>query len=744
MAQSRMEFPIIGMTCANCAAAVERTLLRKIPGIRLAVVNLATERATVEFDPEEATPEMMQEAVDRAGYRLLLSYEGEDGLETERQARAEEIRRQRRAFIVGLAFTLPLFAFSMARDFSLLGSWAHAPWTNGMLLVLATPVQFYAGGAYYVGAWKSLRNHAANMDVLVALGSSTAYFYSLAVLVAPGLGGHVFFETSAMIITLIRLGKMLEAKAKGRASQAVESLLAMTPRTARLVDIDGEEQEIPAAALRVGDVVAVRPGEAVPADGEVTHGASSVDESSMTGESMPVDKKPKDEVFGGSLNLQGVLTVRIAAVGAQTAIAHIVRLVREAQGTKAPIQRLADRVSSVFVPAIILVAGVTFAAWWTLEGDAVHAMVRTVAVLVIACPCALGLATPTAIMAGTGRGAMQGVLFRSSIALETAHRIEVVLLDKTGTLTQGRPVLTDWVPLGGEDVLALAAGAESSSSHPVALALMAKAAQEGVRPAKVEQFTQVAGFGVEAVLDRRRIRVGTPSWGTENGDLSSEAAKRVDTLASEGKTVAVVAVDGKPRALFAVADSLKTGALAAVEGLRDLGVEPVLLTGDNEEAAQAVARIVGIERVLARVLPHEKEAAVRQEQQKGRLVAMVGDGVNDAPALARADVGMAIGTGTDVAVAAADVTLVSGDPQGVVRAIRLSRATMRVIRQNLFWAFVYNIALVPLAAGAFASFSWMPRALADLHPAFAAGAMAASSITVVLNSLRLARVTPTR
>jgi Cu+-exporting ATPase len=734
MAERQAQFPVVGMTCANCALAVERALKKKTPGVSSADVNLAGETVRVIFDPSLTDAEKMAAAVERAGYQLVIA--GPESLE---EIRGREFTRQRRALGVGLALTLPLFCLSMARDFALLGAWAYQPWFNWLLFALATPVQFYTGLGFYLGGWKSLRNRMANMDVLVALGSSVAYFYSVAVLLTPALGGHVYFETSAMIITLIKVGKLLEARAKGKTSGALQKLMEAAPATARVLDAEGNQKEVPADRVQTGDLVLVRPGERVPVDGEVVEGQSSLDESMLTGESVPADKSAGDRVLGASVNLQGLLKIRATGVGSRTALAQVVRLVRQAQASKAPIQRIADRAAAVFVPVIIGVALATFSIWWAAGGAFVPAMIRLVAVLVIACPCALGLATPTAIMVGMGRGAVQGILFKNSEALETAQRMKVILFDKTGTITRGRPVLTDFIPLGeGPNALRWAAGAESGSAHPVAQAIVSGAGDRGLDIASPSGFVSHAGFGIEARVEDRRVRVGKLEWLLESLDPSSRS--KAEELSSQGKTVAVVEVDSKAAGLLAVSDSIKDGAADSIAALVRLGIEPVMLTGDNQRAAASIAGRVGIDRVVAGVLPDGKEAVVGDYQKNGNVVGMVGDGINDAPALARADVGIAIGTGADVAMEASDVTLTGGDLDGVARAMALSKATMRIVKQNLFWAFFYNLALVPVAAGALFWAGALPHFLRELHPAAAAFAMAFSSVTVVLNSLRLSRV----
>ena len=729
------------MSCNNCALNVEHTLADKVPGVILANVNFATESVTVEYDPQQADPEAMAKAVQKAGFRLLVPDEAQ-GEDIEQQERQKELRRQQTAFWVGVGFTLPLFVLSMARDFALLGAWSHAFWFNVLLFALASPVQFYTGWDYYAGGYKSLRSGGANMDVLVALGSSVAYFYSVAVLLFPGAGTHVYFETSAMIITLIRLGKLLEARAKGKASEAIRKLINLAPKTANLLDKNGNEKEIPVAQLRPDDIIVVRPGESIPVDGLIVSGHSSVDESMLTGEPIPQDKSENDLVYGATVNQQGLLQIKATAVGSETALAKIVRLVKQAQGSKPPIQKLADKVASVFVPAIIGIALVVFSLWWAIGGEFVPAMIRMVAVLVIACPCALGLATPTAIIVGVGAAARSGILFKNSDALEAARRIDMVLLDKTGTITQGRPVVTDFMTVGNKDendVLSLAAGVESGSEHPVSKAILEFATQEGQIPTRPESFESFPGKGVSATIDGREVKVGKPGWIEMVSELNEKTSKLVQKILAQGKTAIVVAADGKPEGVFAIFDQEKPEAKQAIRALVDMGIEPVMLTGDNEKAASTIAAKVGIEKVIAGILPDSKEEEVRKAQQKGAVVGMVGDGINDAPALARANVGIAIGTGTDIAIESADVTLIKGDLTDLSKAIRLSKATMRTIRQNLFWAFFYNVGLIPVAAGALAGFAFLPLVIRELHPALAAAAMALSSITVVSNSLRLGK-----
>ncbi len=737
----RAEFAVIGMTCANCAMNVERTLLRKVPGVASAAVNLATERVEVCYDPRQADFEVLSKAVAKAGFQLVETADEDDGPDEEQAARAAELKREGRALAVGLLLTVPLFVISMGRDFGVWGDWAQADWVNTLFFLLATPVQLYVGWGYYVGGFRSLRSGVANMDVLVALGSSVAYVYSLVVWLAPGLNGHVYFETSAMIITLIKVGKWIEARARGKTSGAIRALMDLAPPVARRIEADGRELELRVEQVRVGDRLAVRPGERLPVDGVVLAGTSAVDESLITGEPIPVDKTPGDPVFGATLNHQGRLEIEAKAVGRETLLAQIVRLVRRAQGSKAPMQRLADRVAAVFVPAILVIAFITFLVWWSVGGDFTPALIRMVAVLVIACPCAMGLATPTAIVVGMGKGAQQGILFKDSAALERAGRIETVLLDKTGTLTAGRPQVTDVLSLGDFEVaeaLAWAAGAERASGHPLALAIVEEAKRRGLPELSSQDALETSGVGVTARVDNHDLWVGRP----ESFSPARQTAEVIDStarLAGEGKSLVLAAVDGRPALLVALADPPKPGAAEAVAGLQRLGLRVVMLSGDRRVAAENVASQVGIRHVLAEVKPDGKETEVLREQNEGRVcVAMVGDGINDAPALARADVGIAIGSGADVAKETAAVTLVGGDLLGVVRSIHLSRQTMVTIRQNLFWAFFYNVTLIPVAAGLFHGVESLPGFIRDLHPAMAAGAMAISSVTVVLNSLRLA------
>ena len=731
------------MTCANCAMTVERTLKKRVPGVVSASVNFASERARVEYIPSVATIDDMIAAIEKAGYGAIRPDEVLGDEDAELAARNAEIQNQTRKFLVGVLFTAPLFFLSMGRDFGLLGLWSHAVWVNWLFLTLATPVQFYTGWDYYTGGWKSLKNGSANMDVLVAMGSSVAYFYSLALLIYPPLGEHVYFETSAVIITLIKLGKMLESRTKGKTGGAIRKLMGLRPKTATILE-NGKEKDIPLSLVSVGDVVIVHPGESIPVDGLVLEGESSVDESMLTGEPIPVDKTPGNQVAGGTINGEGRLKFEATRVGKDTALARIIRLVQEAQGSKAPIQALADRVAAVFVPAAIGIALLTFILWWAIGGDFVPSMIRMVAVLVIACPCALGLATPTAIMAGTGKGAEKGMLFKNSEALEMATKLDTIVLDKTGTITVGKPsvvnvIVSDALVKDEQELLKIGASVERGSEHPLGRAIVKEAEKRGIDLFEPDNFKSSSGLGVQAHINGQEVLVGKPNWFDEMGLNFDHAKDHITSLQAEGKTVMMVVVDQKLAGLIAVADTIKPESRETIGQLHGANLKVVMLTGDNVQTAKAIASEVGIDDLFAEVRPEEKSSKIRELQDNGEKVGMVGDGINDAPALAQADVGLAIGTGTDVAIETGDVILVSGNLSGVSRAIQLSRATMKTVRQNLFWAFFYNIILIPVAAGVLYPFEFLPEFLRQLHPMLAALAMALSSITVVSNSLLLYR-----
>jgi len=750
VAAKKSIFPVSGMTCASCVARVEEAL-SSVPGVISASVNLASEKATVEY-LEGTGLDGMRRAVKDAGYELGPEVQALEDVTTVAQRETQALRNR---FIIAAILTASIMALSWGPSF------VGKPY---LLWALATPVQFWAGLRFYRGAWGALKHRTSDMNTLVAVGTSVAYFYSMIAVISPSLFAtgvtepHLYFHTSAAIITLILLGRFLEARAKGQTSAAIKKLIGMQPKTA-LVIREGEQREIPVEEVQVGDLILVRPGEKVPVDGIVHQGYSSVDESMITGESIPVEKKVSDEVIGATINKTGSLEIEASKVGKDTTLAHIVRMVEEAQGSKAPIQRLADVIASYFVPAVIGIAIVTFVVWY-LVGPApalTFAFLSFVAVLVIACPCALGLATPTAIMVGTGKGAEHGILIRNGEALERAHQINTVLLDKTGTLTRGEPVVTDIISVHSfsrEEVLQLAASAEHNSEHPLGEAVVKAALEKKLELSPSSDFNAIPGQGVQVSVEGKKIFLGNFKLMKEQGLPLNGLEKKAAKLLGGGKTVMFLGLDGQVAGIVALADTLKPGAKEALQALHKMGIETAMLTGDNRRTAEAIAREAGIDRVLAEVLPEHKAREVKKLQEDGKVVAMVGDGINDAPALAQADVGIAIGTGTDVAMETGDITLIRGDLMGVVTAVSLSKRTMRTIKQNLFWAFAYNTALIPIAAGvlylAFGN-TGVPTGLrfalgeyGFLNPILAAAAMAASSITVVSNSLRLRRFKPVK
>jgi Cu+-exporting ATPase len=730
---SRVDLRLMGMSCASCAARIEKGL-SGLEGVKLATVNLATEKAAVEFDPARVRVSDLIRTVEQAGYRAERIEE--DNLDRERALRQREIHRLRRLVAASALLSLPLLAamFGSLLDVSAL-RFLHDPWLQ---LALATPVQFLIGWRFYRGAYHSLRSGSPGMDLLVALGTSAAYFYSVYngfFRARPGgMAGHapaLYFEAAAIIITLVLLGKLLEALAKGRTSEAIRRLLGLRPRTARVLRDDGGEVDIPIEEVRVGDRIVVRPGEKVPVDGEVLEGHSAVDESMITGESLPVEKGPGEPVIGATINRHGTFTFRATRVGKDTVLARIVQIVEEAQASKAPIQKLADRVAGLFTPVVLGIAALTFMVWWLALGNPAAGLIAAVSVLVIACPCAMGLATPTAIMVGTGKGAENGILIRSGESLEQAHRLQVIVLDKTGTITRGQPAVTDVVPLDGTEeaeLLSRAAQAEKKSEHPLGVAIVAAARERLGEIADPDGFEAIPGQGVRASRNGAVTWVGTRALLAGLGLDAGPAEPVMRRLEEEGKTAMLVSDGRRIEGVIAVADTIKEGSRRAIERLKRMGLAVYMITGDNARTARAIAGQVGIERVLAEVLPERKAEEVRRLKEEGFTVAMVGDGINDAPALATADVGLAIGTGTDVAIESSDVTLIQGDLAAIPAAIELSRRTMRKIRQNLFWAFFYNAVGIPFAA------------VGLLSPVIAAAAMAASSVSVVSNSLSLKRI----
>jgi Cu+-exporting ATPase len=743
----RVTLPVQGMSCSSCVEKVQ-TALRNVPGVVKASVNFATEKATVEYVTGRVTTKDLAKAVHDAGYELLEAAEGVDLVERERAAREAEFRKLKHKFFTGLSLVIPLFLLVYWDRIGLSHLLALGKQTSFLLqFIIQTPVQFWVGWQFYRGAWAAARHKTSDMNTLIAVGTSAAYLYSIVatffprIFVAQGLTADVYFDTAGAIIVLILLGRLLEARAKGQTSEAIKKLIGLQPKTAVVVRA-GREVEIPVEDVQIGDQILVRPGEKIPVDGVVSEGYSAVDESMVTGESIPVEKQAGAQVIGATINKTGTFKFRATKVGKETMLAQIIRMVEEAQGSKPPIARMADIIASYFVPAVIGAAIVTFIVWYFFgpEPALTYAVLNFVAVMIIACPCAMGLATPTSIMVGTGKGAEHGVLIRGGEALETAHKLDAIVLDKTGTITKGEPSVTDIKEADGykaEEILRLAASAERGSEHPLGEAIVRQARAQGLLLEDPADFKAIPGHGIEAVIGGRKILLGNMKLMQEKEVPTEKTKGKAEALSQDGKTPMYVAVDGRPAGIIAVADTLKADSAAAIDALHRLGLEVVMVTGDNRRTAEAIAKQIGIDRVLAEVLPEVKAGEVKKLQTEGKRVGMVGDGINDAPALAQADVGIAIGTGTDVAIESADITLISGDLQGVVTAIALSKATIRNIKQNLFWAFAYNIILIPVAAGVLFPFFGIL-----LNPIFAAGAMGLSSVTVVSNALRLRRFKP--
>lgn len=729
--KQKAEFDITGMTCAACSTRIEKGL-NKMEGVTTATVNLALERATIEFNPSEVTIADIIAKVENLGYGAHQKQDDKGQVDH----REKVIKDQQCKFIISAILSLPLL-WTMVGHFSFT-SFLYVPdilMNPWFQLILATPVQFIIGKQFYVGAYKSLRNGTANMDVLVVMGTSAAYFYSVyQVIITAGThhSPHLYFETSAVLITLIILGKLFEAKAKGRSSEAIKKLMGLQAKTA-IVLREGIEKEVPLEEVVIGDTILVKPGEKIPVDGEVVEGITAVDESMLTGESLPVDKKAGDVLYGSTINKNGFIQMKATKVGRDTALAQIIKVVEDAQGSKAPIQRLADQISGIFVPIVVGIAILTFLVWiiWVQPGEFTPALEVLIAVLVIACPCALGLATPTSIMAGSGRSAEFGILFKGGEHLEQTQGIDTVVVDKTGTVTHGKPVLTDVLVAKGQDeekFLSLIGAAEKQSEHPLAEAIVQGIGEKGIELGNVQFFEAIPGYGVQATVSGQGVVIGTRKLMQQYGIDITAVLPAMEKLESDGKTAMLAGINGQYAGLVAVADTIKDTSRQAIRRLQEMSIKVIMMTGDNERTARAIGKGVGVDAVIAEVLPEGKAEEVKKLQQQGKKVAMVGDGINDAPALATADVGMAIGTGTDVAMEAADITLIRGDLNSIADAILMSRKTMRNIKQNLFWAFAYNTIGIPIAAAGF------------LAPWVAGAAMAFSSVSVVLNALRLQRV----
>ena len=736
-----LELPIEGLVCASCVQKIEKTL-HQTKGVLKAVVNLATGRVKVEYLPSETRFEEIKRAIESTGYKVLEVKSSEEVEDLDRIIREEEYKKLKTKFIAGAILGLIIFLGSSPRWFPWIPSFLN---NFFVLWALATPVQFWIGWQFYKGAWGAFKHRNADMNTLIAVGTSAAYLYSMVATLFPsffesgGIKPEVYFDTSALIIVLIILGRLLEARAKGQTSEAIKKLIGLQPKTARIIR-DGKEKDIPVEEVIVGDIVIVRPGEKIPVDGVVKGGKSAVDESMITGESIPVKKQPGDEVIGATINKTGSFKFQATKVGKDTALAQIIKLVQDAQGSKAPIQRLADVIAGYFVPVVISVAIATFVIWFNFGPSPAltFALLTFVAVMIIACPCALGLATPTAVMVGTGKGAENGILIKGGESLETAHKLDTIVFDKTGTLTKGEPEITEIIKgdsYSEEEILKYAASAEKVSEHPLGEAIIKGATERKIGLEDPKDFKAIEGQGIEATVVGKDVLLGNEKLMLKQSIEVKDLRAKAEELARDRKTPIYVALEGRAAGLIAVADTLKENSIQAVERLKRLGLEVVMLTGDNRKTAEAIARKAGIERVLPEVLPEDKVHEIKRLQSGGRRVAMVGDGINDAPALAQADVGIAIGSGTDVAMEASDITLIQGDLRGVVSAIELSKRTIRVIKQNLFWAFFYNTAGIPIAAGVLYPFFGIL-----LNPIFASVAMAFSSVSVVSNSLRLRRI----
>ncbi|MDJ0573502.1 MAG: heavy metal translocating P-type ATPase [Pleurocapsa sp. MO_192.B19] len=747
----KINLKLRGMGCAACASSIE-SAISNVPGVAQCHVNFGAEQAAIEYNPRRTSIQEIQDAVEEAGYSSY-SLQGQEMItgedDEEKAARIAESKDLLRKVIVGGIISLILVIGSLPMmtglEIPFIPAWLHNPWLQ---LILTIPVQFWCGYGFYIHAWKAFKRHAATMDTLIALGTSSAFFYSVFATVFPsfflnqGLMPEVYYEIAAVVVTMILLGEWFENRAKGQTSEAIRQLMGLQARDARVIR-NGKEVDVPISEVQIDDIILVRPGEKIPVDGEIVSGSSTIDEAMVTGESLPVKKQPGDEVIGATINKTGSFKFRATRVGADTVLAQIVKLVRDAQGSKAPIQRLADRVTGWFVPAVMAIAIATFVLWFVIMGNVSLATITTVSVLIIACPCALGLATPTSVMVGTGQGAENGILIKGAESLELAHKLQTIVLDKTGTITQGKPTVTDYQAVRGISdgaelkLLRLVAAVERNSEHPLAEAVVRYAESQDIKPTDAYDFEAVAGSGVQGIVSGRLIQIGTQRWMNELGIKTDTLQQQKDTWEAEAKTVVLIAVDGELEGIMGIADAIKPDSISAVRTLRKLDLEVVMLTGDNQKTAEAISRQVGIVRVEAEVRPDQKAAKVRELQQEGKIVAMVGDGINDAPALAQADVGIAIGTGTDVAIAASDITLISGELQGIVTAIQLSKATINNIRQNLFFAFIYNVLGIPIAAGIlFPFFGWL------LNPIIGGIAMAFSSVSVITNALRLRNFSP--